>query len=225
MKNRIGWLAAVLAVVAGVSWLTIRGAAQRKVVPAATAAGESRRQISDQVEALERVTRNLQSRLDRAETRAPSAGPAPTASAIGEQTEASPEPEDALASMSPAERNELVVNSTLELLDEVVAQERPDSSGTTEAIRSLDGLMATSELAGTRATAVDCVATLCRFRMQHDDAEARTQFRPALRHPPFRGNLFFHFDKEKNETMVYAARPGRSLPKADLREAAARLAP
>jgi hypothetical protein len=223
MTRHVLWIGAFLTVAIGLSWWGLRRAPQRSVAGRTPIARERDQPIADQVEALQRTTRDLQARLDRAEALASSKGPAPASSGGADEGAVVDEADAALARLKPKERDQLLVTSTLELLEDVVSREAPDARWSRDAAVTLSERLSTPEFAGTRASSIDCAQSVCRFRLQHETVDARERFQPALGSAPLRGNLFFHYDGKKNETVVYVAREGQTLPPADLREAAMRL--
>jgi hypothetical protein len=227
--RRVTWIGAGLAVAAAVSWWAVHDSPQRALAQQPSTVSESKEPVIEQVKALERITRNLQARLNRAEAfaskEASKEASAPSAPTPPEEPAVVDEGAAALARLKPVERNRLLVTSTLELMENVLAEEAPDRDWTTEATAALNERLSAPEFAGTRAAGVDCTEDVCRFLVQHDDMEARQRFQPALGTHPLRGNTFFHFDAAKSETVIYVAREGQRLPTADLSEAALRLAP
>jgi hypothetical protein len=221
--KRIVWLiGVVLAAGLAGSWWTWGTWGRTGKAPRSHAPSRSEESVSEQLRELDLVTRRLAARVDRAETAVPHGGPAPSAS----HASADADPADeAWSRLSPTERNQLVVTSTLELLEDVVTTEVLDNRWSADARGSLSTVLSSAEFEGTTIASVDCMVSLCRFRVLHDGPEARERFRPAMSRAPLRGNLFFHYDPVKGETVVYVAREGQQLPRADFREAAARLAP
>ncbi|HEY3494726.1 MAG TPA: hypothetical protein VGK73_08580 [Polyangiaceae bacterium] len=221
MKTRVWWIGAVLTVTAGVGLWAMRRTPEREKARPPSVEGEPG-QLSRQVEALERAARSLNARMDRAETLAPQGGPAPAASQAPAET-AVEDYTDLKARMPTGVWNDMVVTATLEVLEDAIDGESPDRGRSVDAGKRLTTLLAQPEFEGNSGTEVDCTADLCRFVVQHDDPAARERFRPAMRSAPLHGNLFFHFDEATSRTVVYVAREGRTLPRADYREAAARL--
>jgi hypothetical protein len=180
--------------------------------------------VSDEVKRLQRVAEDLQGRVDRAETLISQrpAGPASVAVPAPATAPVVDEAEEALRRLPPQERDRLLASSTMNLLEETVQSGVVDRRWTTRASAELNERLAAPEFAGTRVSAVECVTDVCRFRVQHDSAEAREHFMPALSAPPLVGNAFFHYDAAEKTTVVYVAREGQALPKVDLTEVAAR---
>jgi hypothetical protein len=223
MKSRVFLIGTLLTVVIGIAWWGLRHGRQHDVTGSTPTTSEREQPIAAQVEALQRMTRNLQARLDRAEALASSKGPAPAGPQAAEESAVVDEADAALARLKPKERDKLLVTGTLELLEDVVSREAPDGRWSRDAAVTLSERLSAPEFAGTRASAIDCAQSVCRFRLKHESVDARERFQPALGSAPLRGSMFFHFDSNKNETVVYVAREGQTLPSADLREAAMRL--
>jgi hypothetical protein len=184
--------------------------------------------VGDEVKMLQRVAQDLQARVDRAETLISQQRPAGPPSAAAPSPTTAPvvdEANEALLRLRPQERDRLLASSTMDLLEETMQTGVVDRGWTTRASMELNERLAAPEFAGTRASAVECITDVCRFRLQHDSAEAREHFMPALSAPPLVGNAFFHYDAAEKTTVVYVARAGQPLPKVDLTEVAARERP
>lgn len=217
-----GWVGAGLVVTGCVTWWLLHRGPEREPTRTSSVAGEEIPSHSDrtQIENLDRAIRRLSDRVDRAEALSPQREPAPVAAHAAEDPP--DEVQQARARMPSKEWNQLVVTSTLDTLNDALDADTPDLRRSAESALALDTLLSDAEFEGTRAGAVDCTTNLCRFRIQHDSVDARERFRPAMRFAPLKGTTFFHFDRDNLQTLIYVAREGQPLPKADFREAVAR---
>ena len=218
-SRKIWWIAGVAPALAmGAWWLTKPDTQKHRVSKEIDRSTEARdyAELRGQVQALSRQTRQLQASAKQAPASA--ASPARSAEDAREHENADP-----LAQMEPREREKLLLSSTLALMESTFGGETSDPDYSSEASAAIDERLSQEAYTGTRSLEVNCGSSLCRFRFGHETADAREPFQDLIGTGPMSGNTFFNFDPETLETVVYMAREGHDLPKADLQAAAARL--
>lgn len=116
--------------------------------------------------------------------------------------------------LTPEEHDRQMIEGTLTSLEATLASEARDLAWERQSAKALAVAFANPELATSHVGAVDCVRTVCKVVVQHQDERARSDFMEAGHHmlSPFNAPAFIHYSPTTKETIVYVAREGEELP-------------
>jgi hypothetical protein len=204
------WVPAVMIVcaLAVMGWVAHRGshrAAKRPTVPADQTAQDEVARLRGEMKALRSEVMSQRAMEERARDGVHSAE-AVNASAEGPRGR--PSRESVLA------EQQAQVEAARQRMEVELDSQSRDRAFESSVQEQLRGVYQAKEFAGTHFESVECRATLCRVRSQHDNQEAMRDFtRQAAQHAPFNVEAFYSLGEgDAPISTVYFARPGSSLP-------------